>query len=463
MTMLGTLYRRVLIPGFETIWHRRSTLRRLKKMEQSQWLSLEEHRTRQLVALRELAAYTEAHCPYYREAWRELGLSAAELKTLEDFRRWPILERETITANRFDMRAQVPGLKLIKKATGGSSGVPLQFDLDWASNDAKMAAWHRGYAWAGARLGTKQFYLWGGAIAKQSLRQRWKEAIFHWLYRRKIVSSFRMSDEHVGWYLGQLNRHRPDAIVAYVNPLYQFARLLEERGERPFSPGTIVVGAEKLHDFQREVIERVFRSRVFETYGSREFTLIGAECEKRAGLHVTMENLLVEVVDDDGEPTTEGEVGNVVVTDLTNFGMPFFRYRIGDQAIAGWGECSCGRGLPLLCSVKGRQLDVIETADGRLIPGEFFPHLLKDFSAVRRFQVVQGTRTEVTLTIVARNDWTPSDKHRISTEATAVLGPAVNFRIELVNDIPLTAAGKQRVVVALPRQQRKDELAEVGT
>lgn len=423
-------------------------MRRLAEMEQSQWLSLEEHQVRQLAALRNLTAYGEAHCPYYREAWRELGLSAAGLETLEDFRRWPVLERETITANRLEMRAQVPGLKLIKKSTGGSSGVPLQFDLDWASNDAKMAAAHRGYAWAGARLGTKQFYLWGGATGKQSLRQRWKDAIYHGLYRRKIVNSFRMSDEHVGWYLEQLNRHRPDAIVAYVNPLYQFARLLEERGERPFSPGTIVVGAEKLHDFQREVIERVFGTRVFETYGSREFTLIGAECEEHAGLHVTMENLLVEVLEEDGTPTAGGVVGNVVITDLTNYGMPFVRYRNGDRAVAGWGACSCGRGLPLLREVVGRQLDMLRTVDGRLVPGEFFPHLLKDYAAIRRFQVTQETLDRVVLRVMVSPAWNAGDRIGIEAACREVLGPEVSFEVEEVGDIPLTALGKHRVVVS---------------
>src|SRR5207247_2590258 len=99
---------------------------------------------------------------------------------------------------------------------------------------------------------------------------------------------------------------RPDAIVAYTNPLYSLARALDEKGVKPYSPKSIVVGAEKLHNFQRVLIERIFQTPVFETYGSREFMLIGAECDHHAGLHLTMEHLLVEVVDDDGHPTPDG-------------------------------------------------------------------------------------------------------------------------------------------------------------
>src|SRR6185437_4278751 len=135
----------------------------------------------------------------------------------------------------------------------------------------------------------------------------------------------------------------PDVIVAYTNPLDSFASMLRERGWRPFSPRAIVVGAEKLHDFQRRRIEEVFGAPVFETYGSREFMLIGAECDRHRGLHLTAENLLVEVLDDDGQPTPPGEEGDVVITDLYNYGMPFVRYANGDRGVAGFEGCACGR------------------------------------------------------------------------------------------------------------------------
>ncbi len=125
---------------------------------------------------------------------------------------------------------------------------------------------------------------------------------------------------------------RPQTMIAYTNPIYEFARFIEAEGLPVPSLHSIVVGAEKLHAFQRQKIEEVFGVRVFETYGSREFMLIGAECEEHAGLHLSMDNLLVEVVDDEGSPTPTGEIGNVVVTDLFNYAMPFIRYVTGDLA-----------------------------------------------------------------------------------------------------------------------------------
>jgi phenylacetate-CoA ligase len=208
-----------------------------------------------------------------------------------------------------------------------------------------------------------------------------------------------------------------------------------------------VVGAEKLHGFERELIERVFAAPVFETYGSREFMLIAAECERHNGMHLNMEYLFVEILDPSGQPTPAGQEGDLVVTDLFNYGMPFIRYATGDRAVAGLGECSCGRGLPLLKKVTGRQLDMLRTPDGRLIPGEFFPHLIKDFPAVRQFQVVQEHPDLILLRVVADAAWTLETSRQLELITRQTLGPMVRFEIQRVTDIPLTATGKHRVVI----------------
>jgi phenylacetate-CoA ligase len=244
-----------------------------------------------------------------------------------------------------------------------------------------------------------------------------------------------------------MNRYRADVIVAYTNPLYEFARFLQHEGLSPVSPRSIVVGAERLHGFQRELIQQVFGAPVFETYGSREFMLIGAECQRHQGLHLSMENLLVEILDDDGRPTPAGQQGNVVVTDLFNYGMPFIRYVNGDRAIAGFDNCPCGRGLPLLRQVVGRQLDTLDTPDGRKVPGEFFPHLIKEFPAVRRFQVVQESRERIAIKLVADGGLTLADREALLNEIRKCTGPLVDIRLQFVDDIPLTNAGKLKVVV----------------
>jgi phenylacetate-CoA ligase len=445
--MYRFLHRHLLLPAFESGVKRRNTMRYWRELERSQWFSPQQLEKLQLRNLRRLLRHAFDHCPYYRQAWSRAGLDPVDVKKFDDFRSWPTTDRDTIRQQRLQMRAQVPGMQLYAKATGGSSGVPVQFDLNVDSDARRTAAWHRGYGWAGAEPGTKQFYLWGVSLGERPRWRVWKDALYHRFHRRLYANSFELSEAEVPRLLERLNRYRPDAIVAYTNPLYYFAKSLDERGLTPYSPRSIVVGAEKLHPFQRTLIEKVFRAPVFESYGSREVMLIGSECDRHEGLHLTSEVVLVEILDDDGTPTLPGEEGNVVITDLHNFGMPFIRYANGDRALAGWGTCSCGRGLPLLRRVVGRRLDVLHTPDGRRLPGEFFPHLLKDFPEVQRFQVIQDRADSVELRVVLKDGWKANHRDVVQQEASKLLGPQVCLKIAAVDEIPLTPAGKLRVVV----------------
>jgi phenylacetate-CoA ligase len=442
------IHRHILLPAFDTLYHGRKTFSYLKELDRSQWLSREEVEVDQLRSLKRILEHAFANCPYYREAWTRSGLDPLGVKSLEDFRRWPTINRTTILESRTQMRASM-GLKLISKATGGSSGQPLGFDLDTGSNDHRVAASYRGYSWAGAGPGAKLLYLWGVPLGKQSRLKRWKDRFYHGLHRHRILNTFELTEARAGDFLAEHNRYRPDVLVAYTNPLYEFARMLEQRGLRPFSPKAIIVGAEKLHGFQRELIEKIFGTRVFETYGSREFMLIAAECDRHEGLHLSHENLLVEVLDDDGSPTSDGQEGNIVITDLFNYGMPFIRYVCGDRCVAGWTKCSCGRGLPLMKPVLGRRLDTLCTPDGRRVPGELFPHMIKDFPGVKRFQVVQDQPDHVELRVIVGPKWSEADRAAVERLSKDALGPAVRFEIVRVDDIPLTGAGKLRVVINL--------------
>lgn len=445
--MYDKLYRNLLLPFFDGVLKGRQTVAHWKRAEETQWFSRQRLEEFQQRSLRQLLEHAATTCPYYGESWKSLGLDPHALRSFDDFRRWPLITRETIRQNRMSMRTTAH-VRQMSKATGGSSGEPLQFDLDCGSNDRRTAMMWRGYGWAGADPGTRQLYVWGTATGKIPAWKRLKKDLHQRFDNQLVLSCFEFTPAKMRGHFDRMNQYGADVIVGYTNPLYEFARYIQQNDLTPVFPKSIIVGAEKLHPFQRKLIERVFRTRVFETYGSREFMLIGAECDKHEGLHLSLENLYVEILDDDGSPTTPGREGNVVVTDLFNYGMPFVRYVNGDRAVAGFDACSCGRGLPLLKQVVGRQLDTLDTPDGRKIPGEFFPHLIKDFPAIRRFQVVQETVQQITLKLVVEGgDLKPNDRENLMNEIHKCTGTAVEVRLQLVDDIPLTNAGKLKVVV----------------
>lgn len=445
--MYDKLYRNLLLPFFDGVVKGRQTVAHWKRSEETQWFSRAQLEEFQQQSLRQLLMHASATCPYYGEQWKSPGFDPSSLQSFEDFQRWPLITRETIRQHRMRMRTTAP-LHQMTKATGGSSGEPLQFDLDSGSNDRRTAMMWRGYGWAGAEPGTRQLHVWGTATGGIPAWKRLKKELHLRFDNQRVLSCFEFTPAKMRQHFERMNQYRADVIVGYTNPLYEFARYIDEHGLAPVFPKSIIVGAEKLHPFQRELIERVFHARVFETYGSREFMLIGAECDKHEGLHLSLENLYVEILDDDGSPTPPGREGNVVVTDLFNYGMPFIRYVNGDRAIAGFELCSCGRGLPLLRQVVGRQLDTLDTPDGRKIPGEFFPHLIKDFPAIRRFQVVQETVQQITLKLIVEGGHlNPGDQTNLMNEIQKCTGTAVDIRLQLVDDIPLTKAGKLKVVV----------------
>ncbi len=456
--MRETLHRELLLRPFESIVKGRRTFAYWRELEASQWLDAERLASLQFERLRDIVHLAFACSPYYRDRWRALRLHPDRLRSMRDFAAWPVVEREAVREHRLAMRNErMPASALITKATGGSSGTPLVFDLDQASHERRTAAAFRGYGWAHAGPGSRQLALWGTAIGPRGIAARLKDGIYWAIQGRRIVSCFDGEPDLAGRFLRELERRRPDAIVAYVNPLDEVARELERRGTPPrWAPRAIVVGAERLHDFQRERIERVFRAPVHETYGSREFMLIGAECERRSGLHITADQLVVEVLDDDGAPTPRGLEGNVVVTDLFNRGMPLIRYATGDRAIAGFTTCPCGRGLPMLSCVTGRRLDMLVASDGRVIPGEFFPHMVKDFPAVRRFQVIQEESDRVRFRLAAP-ELAEGDRVRLERLVRTALGSGMRIDFEEVDTpeaIAQTPAGKLQVVVNRAQSRR---------
>ncbi|KRF02132.1 polysaccharide biosynthesis protein [Frateuria sp. Soil773] len=437
-----TLFRRVLYPAYETGLRRRHTLDHLDSYQRDQWLAPEQIAALQWRRLKRLLEHCEREVPYYRRRWRELGIAAADIRSLDDYARLPLLTKADIRGHFDELTADAWRGRLPTKATGGSTGEPLRFGFDRESNDRRTAVMWRGYGWAGARMGRRTLFLWGGAVGEPSRAHRLKDRLYNAAFARRMLDSFRMSEANMAAYADAIDRYRPQVVVGYVGPLVRLAQWLLATGRRPWRPQVVIGAAEALHEFQRAAIEQAFGCPAFNTYGCREFMLVASECEHRQGLHVNADHLLVEL-----RPMAGAPGGEVVVTDLFNYGMPFVRYANGDMATAADGACACGRGLPRLARVDGRVLDAIRTPAGHLLPGEFFPHMLKDVPGLERFRLVQRRLDRLELSIVRGRGFDDTSLAYIRREVDKVLGGSVELHCDFVDDIPLTRSGKQRVTV----------------
>jgi phenylacetate-CoA ligase len=442
-----TVFRHVLYPAYETGLRRRHTLGYFADYRRDQWLAPEQIAALQWERLKRLLEHCQREVPYYRRRWRELGITPADIRSLDDYAQLPVLTKADIRAHADELKADSWRDHLMYKATGGSTGEPMRFGFTRESNDRRTAVMWRGYEWAGSRMGRRTLFLWSGAVGEPARLHQVKDRLYNAAFARRVLNSFSMTEANMAGFADAIDAYRPEVIVAYVGPLLRLAQWLIASGRRIHRPQAIIGAAEAMHEFQRRIIEQAFGCPAYNTYGCREFMLIAAECEQRCGLHVNADHLVVEL----RKPVAAAAdmpAGEVVITDLFNYGMPFVRYANGDMATATSARCECGRGLPLLSRVDGRVLDAIRTRAGHVLPGEFFPHMLKDVPGLERFQVVQRQLDQLDLAIVRGTGFDESSLAYIRREVAKVLGDSIELHCRFVDHIPLTPSGKLRVTVS---------------
>ncbi len=412
-------------------------------LEESQWRSRAELLAFQWSELSPLLDHVFAHVPYYRRKYKAAGIQRDDIGGLADLSRLPILTRDEVRAHREELRAANVS-QLLPHATGGSSGAPTRFYITRDSYDWRTAATHRAYSWSAVGLGQLTLYLWGAPIGAPP---RWKLAKVHFfnaLQRQVIVSTFSQSpalwQRIYAWHC----RRRPALIVGYVSSLEAYAEYLAAQALTPPPPRAVISAAEPLAAATRRRIEASLAAPVFNTYGSREFMSVAAECGAHSGLHVQAENLVVETA----RPAEEG-ASDILVTDLHNYGMPFVRYAIGDLGVLDDSPCACGRGLPRIGSIEGRTLEVLRTPDGRVVPGEIFPHLMKEFPEIRQFQARQLALDHIVISAVLDQPLSAAHRELMESELHKVFGASLRIDLERVDTIPTLASGKRRVTIGL--------------
>ena len=447
--MYAAFYKKCLYPFYESVLRKRKTLFYLDELEKNQWLDEEALRQMQWEKLQRLLAYAREHVPYYRRVFQALGITPIDIRSVEDLSRLPLLTRDIIQQNQKDLLSdQADASKLIYKTTSGTTGTPLTFYYDRDVYERNMACLARANRWAGWDYGVKELYVWGTPPYKISWQRKLKEAVHHAILRRKKIDTFALSKDNLGSRIQEINRFQPKVIIGYTTTLYNIARYIVYHGITCHAPDGIVTTAEKLFPAQRAMIEKAFRTKVFDRYGCQEAMFLAAECDRHEGWHMNTDNYIIEIIKD-GQPVRD-EPGQVVFTDLYNYAMPFIRYRNGDLAVRSRKACSCGRGLPLLTQIEGRVVDTVVTPDNQIISGEVFLYIIDRFTWVKKYQIIQERKDFFVVKIAPYpgKENNQKDLETIRTEIYDVLGQDVGLDLSLVDEIPLTSSGKQRIVIS---------------
>jgi phenylacetate-CoA ligase len=244
----------------------------------------------------------------------------------------------------------------------------------------------------------------------------------------------------------QINRIKPDVIECYPSVLNLIAQNCKKE-KLQFKPKIIFTTSELFLTTWRKNITQFFDCDVRDLYGSTEFYRLAWECERHEGYHLDIDAHVIEFLDEENNPVSEGD-GYIIVTGLFNYAFPLVRYKIGDIARLKQGKCSCGRSLPLIDSIQGREDDYIKLPSGKTISPRRI-NLLDAVKGVKEYTTTQLKKDLIQVQFVKNRDFTEDTIESVKRQIhKGCLEEAIKVDVELVREIRRNS-GKIRTVISL--------------
>lgn len=369
----------------------------------TQWLSPEELRAMQFTQLRQLLAQAGRYSPYYRELFQRLGISPGKDRVEDYWLEIPLLERAVVQeAGEKIFSEQLPAGhgRVCKGQTSGSTGEPVASLSTGITRFMYQGITLRDHLWhcrdfskkmvvirpEGDRNIGKGFAISGWGPEPGVLFKSGPGALMN--LRTDIATQAVWLQKQNPVYLQSL----PTNILALARYCRDHSLVLPELRE-------VRTYAERLSDEVRETCREIWDVPVRDIYSTQELGYLALQCPEYEHYHIQAESALVEIVDESGRQVKEGEIGRVVVTPIHNFAMPLIRYLPGDYAEYG-GRCACGRGLPVIKRIMGRQRNMLILPDGRQIWPSFPAQGWASLGSIRQLQLVLAEPERIVANLV---------------------------------------------------------------
>lgn len=417
----------------------------LQELQQTQYAAQERLQAIQTDRLQTLLKACVAGVP----AYQTLGITPEEIERdpWKVFQAIPILSKSAFQKDpQSYSNTQYDPSQRIANSTGGSTGRPLKFDMDRYAVEHYEAARWRGLSWYDITFGSRSVMIWGNPIElsrEQQRAARWKE---RYLKNRTVLSAYHLTEQNAAAYVKFLNRYQPEYLYGYATALDTFAQVLGPVRDRLRlrQLKAVVSTSETLYPQQRQHLRDTFGVPVVNEYGARDAGILAYECPC-GHLHLSMENVILEVVDPvTMEPAAPGQSGLVVTTDLNNLAMPRLRYLLGDTATLSLdGSCPCGVTLPMIQSLDGREDAIFQLPDGKLVHGNFVNQLSRKYRTILQFQLVQTDWTHAELRLILRDDCAQQEVEPFRQDVAAFL-PGIEVAAAVVSKIEPSPSGKVR-------------------
>lgn len=446
MKTFNHFYQEFLFRGLDLL-RGRDNINKLKFLRKSQYWERNQLHEWQLARLNNLLSVAKCHSKFYEISFRNVKLPLASLNEIQHL---PIVTKQ-------DMRSEINNIlcdnvhlnQLEKSRTGGSTGEPSFYYLDKNSKDWNRGSVYRSAEWANSFLGDKTVLMTGSHFDYKEF-QKIKCKVIFFLQRYKDLSVAVANDETFDDYYNQIQSYKPTSIWGYASGIYLFATFLKKT--YPMANfdflQSIITSSETLMPGWREEINQVFGgNKVFNHYGSREM-YIGSECKEHRGYHLHGETVILEIVDHENHHVEAGEMGRILVTDLSNLSFPFIRYEIGDVgALSPEKYCSCGIKLPILEMLEGRIADIIVLKNRKLTPPNFAT-LMSDLEGIEQYQIIQKYIDSLDVLLKINEKFDNALHQYIENSIKTLAGPDVQVNVKTVSDIPTPESGKRRYIIS---------------
>jgi len=439
---ISALVRRSALEPAWTFYSGARLLTGTRELERTQYLSWPELQAMQMRRLATLLEFVNQRNPFYQQRFKEAGIQPQSVRSLEDFRRIPILTKGDVRAIGRGLLSTGFDISQLQQAkTGGSTGKPIEVFFTEEVSQLRNASGRRNKRQTGWKPGEPIGAVWGNPIEPTGLRERLRR----WVLDPTIsLDTMSITPDSVREFARQWRRVQPTLLFGHAHSVFVLATLVDEIGVTGITPRGIIASSMMLLPHERSVIERVFGVKATDIYGCEEVGLIAGECERHEGLHTNVDQLIVEVLREDGSPAAPGEAGMVVVTDLLNTAMPFIRYRMEDYAEVSAMPCSCKRGAPTLRRIVGRTADFLKRMDGSRVAGiSLIENTLTRIPGIEQMQIVQDALNHLVVRIVPGPEFSAQRRDELQSYFASTFNGAA-IELEDVKAIAQEANGKYR-------------------
>lgn len=377
----------------------------MSELEKTQWLPTVKIEELQIQQLSVLIKHHSTNTPSFSKRLVKAKLGAKRVSSKNGLHSLPILTRRDIqnAGSTFFCR-QVPKehQPTSVSRSSGSTGEPVVVSKTainmalFSVNMLRDHSWHkRDFS---GRLSTIR-----ASFSEPSEHPNWGSPMTD-LYQTGVTQCIPVKTD-VRKQIRMLEKFRPNVLITYPNNLQALCEIWAKKGFKHSTLKHIRTFGETVSDDLRGEVKNITGLPIEDNYSSQEVGIIAIQCPESGLYHVMSESLIVEILNDDNSACSTGEVGRVIVTDLHNFASPIIRYELGDYAEVG-GECSCGRGLPTLRRINGRERNLVKYPDGSRRWPVWGNKQIYGFSEVRQIQLVQQAIDEIELRLVTDDELT---------------------------------------------------------